>query len=137
MTKAATKYDEALRIMRGSNPDRKRVFALLLAASSDGDHRASSAIAIWYYHGQYVRKNFRKAVQFARKAALNGSAKRMKIGHSLFIRRQHYWVKSKRCTKLAECCSTGSERLVTGLLLNSGTLDPELPAITDNRSLRR
>ena len=61
--------------MRGSAPDRQRAFALLLAASSNGDHRASSAIATWYYHGQYVRKNFRKAVQFAKKAALNGSAK--------------------------------------------------------------
>jgi TPR repeat protein len=74
MAKAATKYDEALRIMRGSDPDRKRVFALLLAASSDGDHRATSAIATWYYYGQYVRKNFRKAVQFARRAALSGRA---------------------------------------------------------------
>src|SRR6266704_195007 len=74
MKKATTKYDEALRIMRGPDPDRERVFALLSAASSDGDHRASSAIATWYYYGQYVRKNFRKAVQFARKAALSSSA---------------------------------------------------------------
>jgi hypothetical protein len=63
------RYDRALERMRGDDPPLFEVASLLATARDAGDPRAAYALATWYLHGKFFRRNLRKAVALLRAAA--------------------------------------------------------------------
>lgn len=64
-----SKYDTALRKMRGRNPRLEDVASLLEKAHRAGDKRATYALATWYLHGRLYDTDPMKAVALLRDAA--------------------------------------------------------------------
>ena len=62
------RYRSALRLMRRDG-DPAKAHALLQAAADDGDGYSIYAIATWYLHGFFLKKNLRDATRLLRKAA--------------------------------------------------------------------
>ena len=63
------RYDEALKKARRKDAPLAEVAELLEAAHEAGDARATYALATWYLHGRFFRKDRRRAVALLRKAA--------------------------------------------------------------------
>lgn len=63
------RYDEALELAQRDDADLARAAVLLQAAHEAGDLRAAYALATWYLHGKYFRRNVRTAVRLLREAA--------------------------------------------------------------------
>ncbi|TXH77729.1 MAG: sel1 repeat family protein [Lysobacteraceae bacterium] len=61
-------YQKALSIARKNGPS-EDAYNHLKTAISEGDHRASYALATWYLHGAHVKKDHKKAVALLKKAA--------------------------------------------------------------------
>ncbi len=62
-------YEKALDLYETGSED--KVFELLLSSHSDGDFRATYALATWYLHGRFVRVDLKKAIKFLKLAAEN------------------------------------------------------------------
>jgi TPR repeat protein len=58
-------YDEMMK----DNPNEELAFSLFEQAHESGDPRATYAIATWYFHGKYVKKNINKAVILFKESA--------------------------------------------------------------------
>lgn len=65
------RYETALRIMKGKDPDIDRAFNLLNQSLEEGNTLAAWALGTWYLHGQEpcAKKNLNKAVRYLRIAA--------------------------------------------------------------------
>lgn len=71
-------YDDALRQMGSPNADIEKVRALLVAASSAGDHRATYALAKrGTLHGSHLEKDTAKAIELLTAASHEGNADAM------------------------------------------------------------
>ena len=66
-------YKKAMKAAKSKNPNNEAVFELLKAAYKEGSGDAAAAIANWYVHGIYVRKNARTAVSWFSRSAKLGS----------------------------------------------------------------
>lgn len=62
-------YEEALRAVRGENPNIEKARILLEEAFQQGDPRAAYALGTWYFHGKVFPTNKRIALKLFRYAA--------------------------------------------------------------------
>lgn len=62
-------YAQAIKLMKSSSPDEKKGAQLLEKALEEQDPRAYYALATWYLHGRYYKKDLKKAVSLLKKAA--------------------------------------------------------------------
>ena len=70
--KPSSRYERALRLAQTENGSSTKIYDLLIAADREGDPRATYALATWYLHGKFVRKNIKLANKFLERAALQG-----------------------------------------------------------------
>lgn len=67
--KEITLYDQALLEAKKKKPNDELVFDLLNQSLEEGDAKAAYALGTWYLHGNYVKKDMRKAVRLLKQAA--------------------------------------------------------------------
>lgn len=61
-------YLSALKIMQSKAPDKAKAFKYLQRAFELKDASAAYALATWYLHGIYVKKDLKRGVKFLRQA---------------------------------------------------------------------
>lgn len=66
--KSVVIFKKAEKLALAKNPDLSQVYHLLNAAADLGNSDANYAIATWYLHGKYFRKDVKKGVSFLLKA---------------------------------------------------------------------
>jgi TPR repeat protein len=66
---ADKRYEKALVIARGANAPLAKVASLLTAAHEAGDARATYALATWYLHGHFFKKDIRKSIALLKESA--------------------------------------------------------------------
>ncbi|MCA8895519.1 MAG: sel1 repeat family protein [Amphiplicatus sp.] len=66
---ATEKYDEALRLAKEPGYDPDVVLPMLEMAHENGDHRATYALATWYFYGHHLDKDIKRAVRMMKVAA--------------------------------------------------------------------
>ncbi|WJI14308.1 hypothetical protein MWN52_11705 [Pseudoxanthomonas winnipegensis] len=62
------RYERAEREMTKAEPSLEKAYQHLVEAQLNLDHRADYALATWYLHGRFVRKNLRKSIKLLRSA---------------------------------------------------------------------
>lgn len=84
------RYDEALRKAQAENTPLDKIASLLTAAHEAGDARATYALATWYVHGRFFKKDTRKGIALLREAARSNIAVALyelagyyEVGHGL------------------------------------------------------
>ena len=62
-THKSKKYRRALELAQRKSPSLEKVAELLEAAQDEGDSHATYALATWYLHGKFFKRNQARAVK--------------------------------------------------------------------------
>lgn len=57
-------YQKAFKAAKAKRPKWSEVYVLLAKAYNAGNPKAAYAIATWYLHGHYLKKDYKKAVEY-------------------------------------------------------------------------
>ena len=69
MIDKSSKYERALKLASGKNPNYTDAYRLLYSSYKSGEPRAAYAIGSWFLYGRHVKKNLKSAIKYFRKAA--------------------------------------------------------------------
>ncbi|TAA21586.1 tetratricopeptide repeat protein [Pseudoxanthomonas winnipegensis] len=68
LKKSVGPYERAEREMSQAKPSLEKAYSYLIEAQSNFDPRADYALATWYLHGRFVRRNVRKSIRLLKSA---------------------------------------------------------------------